>query len=545
MALHMIEWHVFHATRVVPRAQARPCESRDFFILGGEEMIRIFDTTLRDGEQSPGCSMHLNEKIQMAKQLERMGVDIIEAGFAIASKGDFESISEVAKAVKDSTVASLARCLPKDIDAAYEAVRHAESPMLHVFLATSPIHMKYKLEMKEDEVYERAVESVRYARKFCSNIEFSCEDASRSELPFLYRIIEGVIDAGATTVNIPDTVGYTTPQEFEAFIRAIRENTPNIDKAVISVHCHNDLGMGVANSLSAVLAGAGQIECTVNGIGERAGNAALEEVVMALQTRKDFYQKETRIRSTEIMRSSHLLSSITGVRVQPHKAIVGINAFAHESGIHQHGMLKEKSTYEIMTPESVGLQKNMMVLGKHSGKHALRDRLADLGYEIDNAELEALFVKFKALADEKKTVYDKDIEALLIGQYSQVEDGYELVDYQTATSEGKDAKTIIQVSYQDERIERVGTGKGPIDAAFDAMAQITGEDVRLQDFSIHAVTQGKDAIGETLVKIEKDGRMYSGKGMSTDIIKSSILAYMNAINHMESRRKRGLNGNTV
>lgn len=508
-------------------------------------MIRIFDTTLRDGEQSPGCSMHLNEKIQMAKQLERLGVDIIEAGFAISSRGDFESVSEVARAVKNSTVASLARSLPKDIDAAYEAVKQAESPMLHVFLATSPIHMKYKLEMTEDQVYERAVESVRYARTLCPNIEFSCEDASRSELPFLYRILEGVIDAGATTVNIPDTVGYTTPQAFYDFITSIRKNTPNIDRAVISVHCHNDLGMGVANSLSAVLAGAGQIECTVNGIGERAGNAALEEIVMALKTRKDYYGEETRIVTTEIMKASNLLSTITGVRVQPHKAIVGVNAFAHESGIHQHGMLKDKTTYEIMTPESVGLKETMMVLGKHSGKHALRDRLKDLGYDISEAELNELFVKFKELADEKKTVYDKDIEALLIGSYSEVQDGYELVDYQTATSEGKDAKTIIKVRLQDELIERVGTGKGPIDAAFDAMQQVTGEEVRLKDFAIHAITQGRDAVGETVVKLDREGQMYAGKGMSTDIIKSGILAYMNAINHMESRQRRSNNDHTV
>lgn len=501
-------------------------------------MIRIFDTTLRDGEQSPGCSMHLNEKIQMAKQLERMGVDIIEAGFAISSKGDFESVSEVAKVVKNSTVASLARSVKGDIDTAYEALKYAESPMIHVFLATSPIHMKYKLEMTEDQVYERAVEAVKHARSLCPNIEFSCEDASRSELPFLYRVIEGVIDAGATTINLPDTVGYTTPQEYYEFIRAVKENTPNIDKAVISVHCHNDLGMAVANSLSAVLAGATQVECTVNGIGERAGNAAMEEIVMALKTRQDYYKQDTNIVSTEIMRSSTLLSQITGVRVQPHKAIVGVNAFAHEAGIHQHGVLKEKTTYEIMTPESVGLKENMMVLGKHSGKHALKDRLNDLGYEVSSEELNALFVKFKELADEKKTVYDKDIEALVIGAYSEVEDGIVLVDYQTATSEGKDAKTIIKVQVQDEMVENIGTGKGPIDAAFDAMAKITGEEVKLKDFSIYSVTQGKDAVGETVVKLEAGGKTYSGKGLSTDIIKSSILAYINAINHMHTRAGR-------
>lgn len=500
-------------------------------------MIRIFDTTLRDGEQSPGCSMHLHEKIRMAEQLERLRVDVLEAGFAVSSPGDFTSVQTVAKTVKNSTVASLARALPGDIDVAWEAVRSAVDPMIHVFLATSPIHMKHKLEMTPDQVYEQCVEAVRYARKYCSKVEFSCEDATRSDWDFLVRVLTGVIEAGASTVNIPDTVGYTTPQEYFDLITYLRQHTPGIEDVSVSVHCHNDLGMAVANSLSAVLAGATQIECTVNGIGERAGNAALEEIVMALKTRRDFYGKETRIESTEIMRASHLLTAITGVRVQPHKAIVGTNAFAHEAGIHQHGMLKDKTTYEIMTPDSIGLSTNQMVLGKHSGKHALRDRITEMGYTVTKEELNHLFEKFKELADEKKTVYDQDIEALLLGAATETEDGYELVDYQTVTSEGKSAKAIVQVHFQDQPIERVGTGQGPIDAAFDAMQQITGEKVRLKDYSVQSVTQGRDALGETIIKLEHEGRLYSGKGISTDVIKSSILAYINAVNRMDLQRE--------
>ncbi len=506
-------------------------------------MIKIFDTTLRDGEQSPGCSMNLNEKLQMARQLERMNVDIIEAGFAISSKGDFEAVNEVAKTIKNAEIVSLARCVQKDIDAAWEAVKVANHPKIHIFMATSPIHMQYKLKMSEEEVMKRSIEAIKYCKSFCPEIEFSCEDATRSELPFLYRIIEEAIKAGATTINIPDTVGYADPIEYYNFIKSIRENTPGIENVDISVHCHDDLGMAVANSLAAVRAGATQVECTVNGIGERAGNCAMEEVVMALKTRYDIYEQDTNIITTEIMRSSQLLQTITGVKIQPHKAIVGANAFAHESGIHQHGVLANKETYEIMTPESVGLNENNMVLGKHSGKHALKSRLEQLGYKTTEEELASIFDKFKDLADQKKTVYDQDLEALIIGDMSNAEEGYALVDYSTSTSDGKESKTIIKVKKEEEVIEEVGSGKGPIDAAFDSLNKIFGKGVVLCDFNIHSVTSGKDALGETVLKLEKDGAAFTGKGIDNDIIKSSILAYINAINNMDyfiERRQSGI-----
>ncbi|MDO5690173.1 MAG: 2-isopropylmalate synthase [Tissierellia bacterium] len=497
-------------------------------------MIRIFDTTLRDGEQSPGCSMNLQEKLQMARQLERMKVDVIEAGFAISSQGDFESVHEIAKAIKGCQIASLSRALEKDIDAAWEAVRVAENPLIHTFLASSDIHLKYKLKMTREQALERAAAAVKYAKKYCNEVEFSAEDASRSDIDFLIQMFEAVIAAGATIVNIPDTVGYTDPFEYYEMIKAIKERTKGIEKVHISVHCHNDLGMAVANSMAAIRAGATQVECTVNGIGERAGNAAMEEVVMALKTRKDIYGQETGIVTTEIMRASHLLQSLTGVKVQPHKAIVGANAFAHEAGIHQHGVLMEKTTYEIMTPESVGLSDNLMVLGKHSGKHALKDRLEQLGYFVSEEEMQSLFERFKNLADEKKTVYDQDLEALVIGDMANVVEGVELVDYSTATSEGKDSKTIIKVKSKDgAETEIVGSGKGPIDAAFDALSAIFGQDLKLEDFSIYSVTRGKDALGETKLVLSKNGHKFSGKGVSNDIIKSSILAYINAVNHLE------------
>ena len=501
-------------------------------------MIKIFDTTLRDGEQSPGCSMNLNEKLQIARQLERMNVDIIEAGFAISSKGDFESVRRIAETVERPIVASLARALEKDIDAAWRAVKEANRPRIHTFLATSPIHLKYKLKMTEDQAVERAIAAVRYAKRYCHDIEFSAEDATRSSVEFLARIFEAVIDAGATVINIPDTVGYAETFEYYEFIKAIRENTRGIENVDISVHCHNDLGLAVANSLAAIKAGATQVECTVNGIGERAGNAAMEEIVMNLKVRKDIYKVDTNIITTEIMRSSNLVQNITGAKVQANKAVVGANAFAHESGIHQHGVLANKETYEIMTPESVGLTKNIMVLGKHSGKHALKDRLEDLGYAVSEEELNNIFDRFKALADEKKVVYDQDIEALVLRDMSNMINKYELVDYSTATSEGKESKTIIKIKTEDEEMEIVGSGKGPIDAAFDALGKIFGSEIKLEDFSIYSVTQGKDALGETLLKLSKGERVFSGKGISNDIIKSSILAYVNAMNHLEYFNER-------
>lgn len=497
-------------------------------------MIRIFDTTLRDGEQSPGCSMNLNEKLQMARQLESLGVDVIEAGFAISSSGDFEAIQGIARTVKRPIVASLARASRKDIDVAWEALREAAHPRIHVFIATSPLHMEYKLRMTEDEVYDRAVEAVAYAKTFTDDVEFSPEDATRSERQFLYRVLEGVIQAGATTLNIADTVGYMTPELFHDLILGIRENVPSIAEVVISVHCHNDLGMATANSLSGVTAGARQIECTVNGIGERAGNTSLEEVVMALKTRADHYGEDcsTGINTREILKSSKLLAQITGIPVQPNKAIVGANAFAHESGIHQHGMLAHAETYEIMTPETVGYLETNLVLGKHSGRHAFSRRLKDMGYNLDSEEINDLFVKFKALADKKKTVDDRDLDALVMESLAGMEEEYKFLDYKVMKTNHNGTYNTVTVSRNGEIIEQVGQGDGPVDAAFDALGHITGIYVKLQDFSMRSVTEGQDALGDTLIKLESNGRFYTGKGLSTDVIASTILAYLNAINHM-------------
>jgi len=495
--------------------------------------IKIFDTTLRDGEQSPGCSMNLAEKLQLAKQLEKLNVDIIEAGFAIASKGDFESIQSIANTLKNTTVASLSRALTKDIDCAWESIKSAKYPRIHTFIATSDIHMKYKLQMNEDSVVERAVNMVKYAKKYCSDIEFSAEDATRSKLPFLYRIFTEVIKAGATTINIPDTVGYTTPHEYYKFIRAIKENVPGIDKVDISVHCHNDLGMAVANSLIAIEAGATQIECTVNGIGERAGNAALEEIVMAMKTRNDLMKAYTNINTEEILKTSEHLSRITGVNVQPNKAIVGANAFAHEAGIHQHGVLAERTTYEIMTPESIGLTDNKLVLGKHSGKHAFIDKLQELGYSLEEKETSFLFDRFKTLCDKKKTVYDSDIEALIADELSASSSVYKLEKYVVNTGNDMTTTACIEISKDNERYESVAIGQGPINASFEAVKKVLGkdfEDFELFDYSIDSVSNGNDALGEVVLKLKKGDSIYKGKGLSVDIIESSIRAYLNAIN---------------
>lgn len=496
--------------------------------------IKIFDTTLRDGEQSPGCTMNLKEKIVLAKQLESLNVDIMEAGFAIASVGDFESVKSVAQTIKNSAVASLARALEKDIDRAWEAVQYANYPRIHTFLATSDIHMKYKLKMSREEVLERAKTMVAYAKKYCSDIEFSAEDASRTDLAFLSQVVEAVIEAGATTVNIPDTVGYTTPDEFSKIITHLRENVKNIDKIDLSVHCHNDLGLGVANSLAAVRAGATQIECTINGIGERAGNAALEEIVMALKTRSDFFKADTRINTKEITRSSRLLSSITGVSVQPNKAIVGENAFAHESGIHQHGMLQERSTYEIMTPESVGLSTNKMVLGKHSGRHAFEDRLKTLGYDLSKEDLDFAFTEFKNLVDKKKNVYDKDLEAIVTKKTISVPQIYSLKDFTINSSFETPSSASVSLMYKDEIKEGASKGDGSVDAAFNAINKILNMDFILEDYSLNSVTEGEDSQGETVVKICRNGESYTGRGLNTDIIASSIEAYIDAINKMIS-----------
>jgi 2-isopropylmalate synthase len=505
-------------------------------------MIKIFDTTLRDGEQSPGCSMNLKEKIEMAKQLEKMKVDIIEAGFAASSPGDFLSVKTIAETIKDCIVASLARTIEGDIDKSWEALKGAASPRIHTFIATSPIHMHYKLNMEPHAVMERAVAMVKHAKKYCSDIEFSAEDATRSEPKFLAEIFEAVIKAGATTINIPDTVGYTTPDEYFEFISKIRNYAPGLDKVDISVHCHDDLGLSVANSIAGIRAGASQIECTINGIGERAGNSAMEEIVMALHTRKDILNCDTRIITHEIMRSSNLLTRITGVKVQPNKAIVGENAFAHESGIHQHGMMKNKETYEIMTPESVGLTTNTMVLGKHSGKHAFRNRLKELGYDVTDAELETAFAKFKAVADKKKTVYDRDIEAILAKESVQVPKTYTTERFVITSGNTITSTATIMLVREGKRIEKVARGDGPIDAAFKAIEKIVGRELQLEDYKLESVTEGQDALGDALVKIKGvDGLIYSGRGLSTDIIEATIFAYVNAVNKMiyqESQNKQ-------
>ena len=492
--------------------------------------IKIFDTTLRDGEQSPGCSMNLSEKLEMARQLDRLGVDIIEAGFAIASPDDFKAVEAISQTVKNCTVASLARCTTGDIDAAWNAVKGAKYPRIHIFLATSDIHMEYKLKMSREQVLESIAKHVAYAKSYCEDIEFSCEDASRSEREFMSKCCETAINAGATTLNIPDTVGYSSPQEMFGLITYLCENTPGIENVDISSHCHDDLGLAVANSLACLRAGATQVECTINGIGERAGNASLEEIVMALKTRAEYYQMETGINTNQIYKSSKLLSNITGNPIAPNKSIVGANAFAHESGIHQHGVIANPLTYEIMKSADVGIPQNSMVLGKHSGKHALRDRLEQLGYEVGKEELDEVFTRFKALADKKKTLTDKDIVALMLSNAKTVASTYELMSHVVTT--GKDTTNIacIKIKTQDEIREEVAIGSGPIYASFKAVDLITGLNPTLDNFSLNAVTDGEDAMGECVVKLSYNGEEYTGRGLSTDIIESSIRAYINGIN---------------
>ncbi len=496
--------------------------------------IRIFDTTLRDGEQSPGCSMNLTEKIEMARQLEKLGVDVIEAGFAIASPMDHKSVQTIAAAVSNCTVASLARCTKGDIDAAWDAVKEAKHPRIHVFLATSDIHMEYKLKMTREQVLERISSMVAYAKSFCDDIEFSAEDASRSDRAFLAQCYTNAVAAGATTLNVPDTVGYSTPQEMAELITYLKEHVEGIENTDISVHCHDDLGMAVANTLACIKAGATQVECTVNGIGERAGNASLEEIVMALHTRRDFYEAETGINTRQIYNSSKLLSNITGVPIPPSKAIVGANAFAHESGIHQHGVISNAQTYEIMKSTDVGIPQNTMVLGKHSGKHALREKLASMGYELDDQEMENVFARFKDLADKKKNITGSDIEALVLHRRNAFIGTCKLLGHVVNTGHGVPNTSYIKLQRGDEVLEDVAIGTGPLDASFQAINRMLGmEEIRLESFSLNAVTDGEDAVGEAVVKLEdKNGATYTGTGLSTDIIESSIRAYVNGINKM-------------
>jgi 2-isopropylmalate synthase len=505
---------------------------------GAARTIKIFDTTLRDGEQSPGASMNLTEKLEVAQLLAEMGVDVIEAGFPIASPGDFEAVKLIAQTVRGSTICGLARCSDQDIDRAWEAIKHAPSSRIHVFLATSAIHREFKLRMSPDEVVERAVAGVRRAVGYCDDVEFSPEDACRTEHDFLCQVVEAAIDAGATTINIPDTVGYATPREIYDRFSMLCERVPNIDKAVISTHCHDDLGMAVANSLAAVQAGAGQIECTINGIGERAGNAALEEVVMALRTRSDYYECKTNIDTKRLVPASRLVSKTTGIQVQRNKAIVGRNAFAHESGIHQDGMLKERSTYEIMSPEDVGFAKTDLVLGKHSGRAALADRAKTLGFTLTGEQLREVFEQFKALADKKKEIYDGDIIALVQQQISGLADEqWSLVDYVVTSGHRRSPQVELTLRHgEKEQTERVEQGDGPIDAAFWAVEKITGIELVCKDFRVRSATLGRDAIGEVNLEVEHKGRSYRGVGVSTDSVESTILAMLNAINRIESER---------
>ncbi|MGC9455513.1 MAG: 2-isopropylmalate synthase [Phycisphaerae bacterium] len=507
--------------------------------MSDQRNIVIFDTTLRDGEQSPGCSMNMAEKVELARALEQLRVDVIEAGFPAASKGDFEAVRTVAKTLKDSAVCGLARSLEKDVSAAGEAVRGAAKPRIHVFCATSEIHRRHKLKRAKEEIVRMSVESVRQARNFTDDVEFSPEDASRTEWDFLTEITEAVIDAGAGTVNIPDTVGYAVPEQFAALIRHLRENVPNIDKAVLSVHCHDDLGLAVANSLAAVAAGAGQVECTVNGIGERAGNAAMEEVVMAIKTRGDFFGADCRVDTRRIYPTSRLVSSITGMHVQRNKAIVGENAFAHEAGIHQHGVLANRETYEIMRPEDIGVPPSRLVLGKHSGRHAFKQRIEALGYTLEPEQIDNAFEKFKALADKKKHVFDADIEALIDEQIEKTSELWTLESVQTTAGSSTVPTATVTVLREGERLTDAATGDGPVDAVYEAIQRITGVSLELVDYSLRAITSGKDAQGEVTIEVEHDGRRFRTRGVSTDIVEASARAFLSAVNRAATRNNGG------
>ena len=502
------------------------------------DRVYIFDTTLRDGEQSPGASMTLEEKLQIAELLDAMGVDIIEAGFPIASNGDFESVSEVAKLVKNAQICGLARAGAKDIDCAGEAVKHAKNPRIHTFISTSPVHMKHKLQMQPEDVMEAVAASVSHARNYTDNVEWSPEDATRTDRDFLCATVETAIKAGATTVNIPDTVGYTMPQEYFEIITMLRDRVPNIDKAIISTHCHNDLGLAVANSLAGVQAGARQVECTINGLGERAGNAALEEIVMALNVRNDLMPQWTSIETTQLSRASKLVSSVTAFPVQYNKAIVGQNAFAHESGIHQDGMLKNNQTYEIMTPESVGISQTSLVMGKHSGRHAFREKIKALGYDLGDNQMQEAFTRFKDLADRKKHVFDDDIVALVDDEVAKGVDRIKLVSLRViAGSEGpQQAALSLDIDGTVSQIE--STGDGPVDATFNAIKALFPHEAALQLYQVHAVTEGTDAQAEVSVRLEEAGKTVTGRAADTDTLVSSARAYLSALNKLLIKREK-------
>ena len=499
--------------------------------------IIIFDTTLRDGEQSPGASMTLNEKVRVAEMLETLGVDVIEAGFAIASNGDFNAISQISKLLKKTSVCSLARASRKDIKRAWEAIQYAVKPRIHTFIATSPLHMEYKLNMPPETVLEKIADSVSYARNLCDDVEWSCEDGTRSELEFLYKAIEIAIKSGARTINVPDTVGYTTPAEYKVLLENIIQNVPNSDQAIFSSHCHNDLGLAVANSLAAVEGGARQVECTVNGIGERAGNAALEEIVMALRTRSDVMPYTTGVTSEYLTQASHLVTSVTGLAVQNNKAIVGKNAFAHESGIHQDGMLKHSETYEIMTPASVGLKKTNLVMGKHSGRHAFMEKLKELGFELSDNEFAAAFISFKDLADVKKDIYDEDLISIVGGNMKDSE-YFRVVGWDFICKKNIQNSATLDMIIDGEEKQVFSEGNGPVDAAFKALRSLVEGAPILQLYQVHAVTEGTDAQAEVTVRLEEDGEIVTGHAADVDTLAASAKAYANALNKLLMQREK-------
>ncbi|NLL17559.1 MAG: 2-isopropylmalate synthase [Clostridia bacterium] len=494
------------------------------------DRVYIFDTTLRDGEQSPGVSLNTQEKLDIAQQLARLGVDVIEAGFPITSKGDFEAVKAIAETVKGPAICGLARASEKDIDRAWEALQGAEYPCIHTFIATSDIHLKYKLKMTREEVLEAIAKAVSYARRFTDYVEYSPEDGSRTDTDFICRVVETAIKAGARVVNIPDTVGYATPEEFGAFIANITNRVPNIDQAILSVHCHNDLGLAVANTLAALRNGARQVEGTINGIGERAGNVALEEVIMTLRTRKDIYGLRTNINTEEIYRTSRLVSTMTGMATSGNKPIVGKNVFVHESGIHQDGVLKERTTYEIMNPATIGLTINNIVLGKHSGRHAFKERLAELGFTLSEEELNKAFVRFKDLADRKKEITDRDLEALVEDQIRRVPEKFQLEHMHISSGNRVVPTATVGIRFNEQLVEEAACGDGPIDAVFKAIDKITGISVCLKHYALNAVTGGKDAMGEVVVRLAVKDKVFVGRGLSVDVIEASARAYINALN---------------
>ena len=503
-----------------------------------KDQVKIFDTTLRDGEQSPGATMNVAEKVRLAQQLEKLNVDIIEAGFPISSDGDFEAVKKIAQGMTRCEVAGLARANPQDIDRAWEAIKKARFPRIHTFISTSDIHLQYQIKKSKEEVIKITTQSVARAKRYTPNVEFSAMDATRSEVGFLSAVIEAAIRAGATTINIPDTVGYAIPSEFGELIRTLRQRVKGIEKVTLSVHCHNDLGLAVANSLAAIQNGARQVECTINGIGERAGNTSLEEIVMAIHTRKDLFPLHTSLNPKQIFFTSRLVSKITGMVVQPNKAIVGANAFAHESGIHQDGILKEKLTYEIMTPESVGIPKTSLVLGKLSGRHAFRERLKDLGYRLSSSDLELAFNRFKQLADKKREIYDEDIESIVVEEVLRVPHRFKLVYINVISGNVTVPTATVQMEVDGELHQEAGFGDGPVDATFKTIKKITRTRSKLLQFAINAITGGTEAQGEVTVRLEEKGYTVIGQGADTDVLVASAKAYINALNKMEFKKQK-------